>query len=119
MFLTMVGIASSIIVLPVNILNILNSYETLPVLSDFKILVCWAFLQTVMVFGISLGTSVAFPLFIAIGLNLSHPFSIAIQFIQNNVSPQRYRNPYSLIRGSDDTGSRKNRIRLYISSQIQ
>ena len=86
MFLTMVGIASSIIVLPVNILNILNSYETLPVLSDFKILVCWALLQTVMVFGISLGTSVAFPLFIAIGLNLSHPFSIAIQFIQNNVS---------------------------------
>ena len=97
MFLTMVGIASSIIVLPVNILNILNSYETLPVLSDFKILVCWALLQTVMVFGISLGTSVAFPLFIAIGLNLSHPFSIAIQFIQNNVSLLVL---YSLIRGS-------------------
>ena len=98
MFLTMVGIASSIIVLPVNILNILNSYETLPVLSDFKILICWAFLQTVMVFGISLGTSVAFPLFIAIGLNLSHPFSIAIQFIQTNVSLI----PYSLIHGTCD-----------------
>ena len=98
MFLTMVGIASSIIVLPVNILNILNSYETLPVLSDFKILICWAILQTVMVFGISLGTSVAFPLFIAIGLNLSHPFSIAIQFIQTNVSLTCI--PYSLIHGT-------------------